>query len=170
VDTEAAKPQVEQAESPIPGAPPDAVTPAPSPFVTTLVRILRAEDSYGAWEKLPDDHILKEFIVDKEGRRAIPIVGDPGPDVLNRVDQFYKAVALRIEQRTGLMASPMMKMTHEGFGRIILTAGKLVVYAKSLRDAHRFGFDSLAALERDGEKAVDAAVKAIETYPAVARA
>ena len=152
-----------------PGTPDGAPTALASPFVTTLVRLVRAEDSYGAWDKKPDADLLREFIVDKEARRTIPIVGDPGPDVLHRVEQFYQAVALRIEQRTGLMASPMMKMSHEGFGRVILTTGKLVAYAKSLRDAHRFGFDSLEALARDGEKAVDAATQAIEAHSDVAR-
>lgn len=141
-----------------------------SPFVTTLIRLVRAEDSYGAWDRKADADLLHEFIVDKEARRALPIVGDPGPDVLHRVEQFYQAVALRIEQRTGLMASPMMKMSHEGFGRVILTTGKLVAYAKSLRDVHRFGFDSIEALERDGEKAVEAGAQAIDAHPAVARA
>jgi probable nitrogen fixation protein len=97
-------------------------------------------------------------------------MGDPSPDILHRVEQFYKAVALRIEERTGLMASPMMKMSHEGFGRIILTTGKLVAFAKSLRDAHRFGFDSFEALAREGEKAVDAATQTIVAYPTVAQA
>ncbi len=153
----------------LPGTPDGAPAALASPFVTTLLRLVRAEDSYGAWDKKPDADLLREFIVDKEARRTIPIVGDPGPDVLHRVEQFYQAVALRIEQRTGLMASPMMKMSHEGFGRVILTTGKLVAYAKSLRDAHRFGFDSLEALARDGEKAVDAATQAIEAHPDVAR-
>ena len=36
----------------------------------------------------------------------------------------------------------MMKMSHEGFGRMILTAGRLIVVNKHLRDVHRFGFES----------------------------
>ena len=141
-----------------------------SPFVKALIRLIRAEDSYGAWDKKSDALLLAEFILDKEARRAIPIMGDPSPDILHRVEQFYKAVALRIEERTGLMASPMMKMSHEGFGRVILTTGKLVAYAKSLRDAHRFGFDSLEALNREGEKAVEAATRTIVAFPTVAKA
>jgi probable nitrogen fixation protein len=167
VETETATPKPEDLP---PETAPEAATALVSAFVTTLVRLVRAEDTYGSWEKRPDADLLKEFIVDREARRTIPIVGDPGPDVLHRVEQFYKAVALRIEQRTGLMASPMMKMSHEGFGRLILTTGRLVAYAKSLRDIHRFGFDTFEALAREGEKAVDAAAQAIETYPAVARA
>jgi probable nitrogen fixation protein len=139
-------------------------------FVKTIIGIIRAEDSYGAWDRKTDAQLLSDFIVTKEQRRAIPIIGDPDPDALHRVEQYYRAVGLRIEQRTGLMASPMMKMSHEGFGRVILTTGKLVAFAKTLRDVHRFGFESLEALDREGEKTVDQAVKSIEEYPEVARA
>lgn len=140
------------------------------PFVKALVSIIRAEDSYGAWDRKSDGQLLREFVVTKEERREIPIIGDPDPDTLHRVEQFYRAVGLRIEQRTGHMSSPMMQMSHEGFGRVILTTGRLVVFAKSLRDVHRFGFESLQKLGAEGEKAVDSAVKAIETYPTVANA
>jgi probable nitrogen fixation protein len=68
------------------------------------------------------------------------------------------------------MASPMMKMSHEGFGRVLLTVGKLVVLVKTLRDVHRFGFDSLVALDREGEKAVAQATATINRFPEVARA
>lgn len=141
-----------------------------TPFLKSLAMLKRAEDSYGVWEGKTDAAILAEFIVSKEERRAMPIVGDPDPDVLHRVEQFYQAVGLAIEQVTGLMASPMMKMSHEGFGRVVLTSGKLVVFSRSLRDVHRFGFEDFAKLAADGMKAVSQAVATIETYPEVARA
>ena len=139
-----------------------------SPFVKTLVSVWRAEDTYGVWEKLPDSKVLAEFIVTKEQRREIPIIGDPDPDVMNRVEKFYVAVGLDIERATGRMASPMMKMSHEGFGRVILTVGRLVVISKSLRDVHRFGFDSFEKLAEAGEKLVEDAKTWIELYPMVA--
>jgi probable nitrogen fixation protein len=138
------------------------------PFLKTLAGMIRAEDSYGTWDRKADHSLLRDFIVTKEERRALPIIGDPDPEVLQRVEHFYRAVGLRIEQRTGFMSSPMMKMSHEGFGRLILTTGKLVAYAKTLRDVHRFGFDSLAALGREGEKVVQQAVETIEKHPTVA--
>jgi len=79
-----------------------------SPFVKTLISVWRAEDAYGVWEKLPDSKVIGEFIVTKEQRREIPIIGDPDPDVMNRVEKFYVAVGLDIERATGRMASPMM--------------------------------------------------------------
>jgi len=139
-----------------------------SPFVKTLVRVLRAEDSYGVWERKPDAEILADFIVTKEQRRQIPIIGDPDPDVMARVEKFYIAVGLDIERASGRMASPMMKVSHEGFGRVILTVGRLVAISKSLRDVHRFGFESFEKLAEAGEKLVDEARKWIDAYPAVA--
>ncbi len=140
------------------------------PFVKALVSLVRAEDRYGAWENRSDVDLLKAFVVTKEARRAIPIVGDPGPEVLVRVEQLYKAVCFRIEQRTTLMASPVLALNHEGFGRVVVVVGKLVALSKSLRDVHRFGFESLEALDAEGEKAVEQAVKNIESFPEVARA
>ena len=139
-----------------------------APFVRTLVRVVRADDTFGVWERKSDAEILADFIVTKEQRRQIPIIGDPDPDVLGRVEKFYVAVGLDIERATGRMASPMMKMSHEGFGRVILSVGRLVVISKSLRDVHRFGFESFDKLAEAGEKLVDEARKWIDAYPAVA--
>jgi len=68
------------------------------------------------------------------------------------------------------VASPMMSMHHEGFGRVILTAGRLVAVWKLHRDLHRFGFDSLSALAAEGEKQVTAGAEMIRKYSEVANA
>ena len=140
------------------------------PFLKTLIGLIRAEDSYGAWERKTDSDLLSGFVVTKEERRALPIIGDPEPEITHRVEQFYRAVGLRVEQRTGLMASPTLTLSHEGFGRLFITVGKLVALSKTLRDVHRFGFDSLKVLSDEGEKAVDKAMANIEEFPQVARA
>ncbi|PWC36166.1 NifX-associated nitrogen fixation protein [Azospirillum sp. TSO35-2] len=137
-------------------------------FIKTLVLLFRAEDSYGAWEGKADEELLAPFILDKEARAAIPMIGDPDPDTLWRLELFYKAVGLMVEKQTGLMASPMMKMSHEGFGRMVLTTGRLVVVSKTLRDVHRFGFPTAEKLAADGAKLVEDAVALIKTYPEVA--
>ena len=141
-----------------------------SAFLTQLAAVIRAEDSYGQWDDKTDADIMAEFIVTKEERREIPIIGDPDPDVMWRMGKFYDAVGLLIEKRSGCMASQMQKMSHEGFGRVVLIAGKLVVVSKHLRDIHRFGFVSWEKLAEAGEKLVEAAVETIDTYPDAARA
>lgn len=139
------------------------------PFASTLAGLIRATDSYGTWDKKSDADLLDEFIVTKEQRREIPIIGDPDPDIINRVEQFYRAVGLRVEKLTGFMCSPMMQMSHEGFGRVLLSTGRLVVFSKTVRDVHRFGFVTMEKLDADGEKIVTSALDAIKTYPDVAR-
>jgi probable nitrogen fixation protein len=140
-----------------------------SAFIKELIKQWRAQDAYGAWDRKSDLDLLEPYILDKEKRRQMPIIGDPDPETLWRIELFYNAIGLAIERVTGVMVSPMMKMHHEGFGRMILTAGRLVVVNKQLRDVHRFGFDSLARLTQEGEKLIAAGVEMIEKFPEVAR-
>jgi probable nitrogen fixation protein len=144
-------------------------SPMDSLFVKELVKQWRAQDSYGTWEGKSDEILLEPYILDKEKRKAMPIIGDPDPETIWRLELFYNAVGLSIERATGVMVTPMMKMSHEGFGRMILAAGRLIVVNKQLRDVHRFGFDNMGKLAEDGEKLVSAGVTMIETYPEVAK-
>ncbi|PKU21901.1 NifX-associated nitrogen fixation protein [Telmatospirillum siberiense] len=141
-----------------------------SPFLRALISLIRAQDRFGTWDKKDEGQLLAEYVIDKEKRKLIPIVGDPDPDQLSRLEWFYGAVGLQVESRTGVMASPIMQMSHEGFGRMVVTAGRLVVINKHLRDVHRFGFPSLAKLAAEGAKVVDDAVAWIEKHPDVAKA
>jgi probable nitrogen fixation protein len=140
-----------------------------TPFVQQLVKQLRAQDIHGTWENKSDLQLLKPYIHTPEERRAIPILGDPDPETLWHLEIFYNAIAVAIERETGQMVSPMMKMSHEGFGRMVLIAGRLVVVNKQLRDVHRFGFASLAKLAEAGGKFLDEAISMIRCYPAVAQ-
>ncbi|RQN36316.1 NifX-associated nitrogen fixation protein [Paraburkholderia tropica] len=140
-----------------------------TPFVQQLVRQLRAQDTHGTWEGKSDLKLLKPYILTSEERRAIPIMGDPDPETLWHLELFYNAIAVAIERETGQMVSPMMKMSHEGFGRMVLIAGRLVVVNKQLRDVHRFGFASLAKLAEAGGKFLSEAVEMIRAYPAIAQ-
>lgn len=144
-------------------------SPLDSMFVKELVKQWRAQDSYGTWEGKSDEVLLEPYILDKEKRKAMPIIGDPDPETIWRMELFYNAVGLSIERATGVMVTPMMKMSHEGFGRQILAAGRLIVVNKQLRDVHRFGFESMEKLAEEGGKFVSAGVKMIETYPEVAK-
>ncbi|HUX18434.1 NifX-associated nitrogen fixation protein [Acidithiobacillus sp.] len=146
-----------------------AVLPEESLFFRELVKQWRAQDSYGAWEKKSDTELLAPYVLDKEQRRAIPIIGDPDPEILWRVELFYNAVGLATERASGVMVSPMMKMSHEGFGRMVLIAGRLIVVNKQLRDVHRFGFPSMEKLAEEGDKLVAGALEMIEKFPEVAR-
>lgn len=140
-----------------------------APFTVELIKQLRAHDSFGAWDAKSNAQLLEPYILTKEKRAVIPIIGDPDPETLWRLELFYNAVGLAIERATGVMVAPMMKMSHEGFGRMALTAGRLIAVNKQLRDVHRFGFASLEKLAEEGQKLVDAGVAMIERFPEVAR-
>jgi probable nitrogen fixation protein len=139
-----------------------------TPFVRELVKMLRAQDTHGTWDGKSDRTLLDPFILTAEQRRELPIIGDPDPEILWRMELFYNAVGVAIERETGNMVSPMMKMSHEGFGRLVLLAGRLVVFNKQLRDVHRFGFASLAKLAEQGGKFYNDGVAMIRQYPDVA--
>lgn len=147
-------------------ATPEAVIAA-SPFLRELVLQLRAQDAYGHWDGMSDAEVLAPYVIDREARKLIPIIDDPDPDVLWRLELFYNAVGLAVERKTATVVSPMVKINHEGFGRVILTAGRLVVGNKYHRDVHRFGFDSLDALAAQGQQLVDEAATMVGRFPDV---
>jgi probable nitrogen fixation protein len=138
------------------------------PFVRELIKQIRAQDTHGTWEGKTDAKLLEPYILSAEQRRAMPMMGDPDPDTLWRLDLYHNAIGLAIERATGCMVSPMTKMSHEGFGRTVLTTGRLIVVNRHLRDVHRFGFPSLAKLCEAGNKYVAEGIRMIETYKEVA--
>ena len=138
------------------------------PLVRELIKQIRAQDMHGTWDGRSDAQLLAPYIPTAEQRREMPLMGDPDPETLWRLELFYNAVGLAVERETGVMVSPMMKMHHEGFGRLVLIAGRLIVVNKHLRDVHRFGFPSIAKLADTGTKLVTDAVEMIRKYPDVA--
>lgn len=145
----------------------DKASVAQHGFLSQLIKQWRAQDTHGAWDGKSDEQLIAPYIVSKEQRRAMPMMDDPAPEVLWRLELFYNAVGLAIERATGVVAAPMMKMHHEGFGRVVLIAGRLVVLNKQLRDVHRFGFESMDQLADEGDKLVNAAVEMVGKYPEV---
>ena len=137
-------------------------------FIVELIKQIRAQDTHGTWEGKSDAKLLEPYILTPEQRRAMPIMGDPDPDTLWRLDLYHNAVGLAIERATKCMVSPMTKMSHEGFGRSVLTTGRLIVVNRHLRDVHRFGYASLAKLAEAGNKLVTEGVTMIQTYKDVA--
>lgn len=139
-----------------------------SPFLKELVKQYRAQDTHGAWDGKRDTQLLAPYILSAEARRALPLMGDPDPETLWRIELFYNAVGLSIERATGVMVTPMMKMHHEGFGRMVLIAGRLIVVNKQLRDAHRFGFPTLTKLAEAGARYVEEGIAMIDRFKDVA--
>lgn len=138
------------------------------PIVKQMVVQLRAMDSYGTYDTWSDARVLDPLVLTRERRKAIPVVGDPDETTVARVKAFYNALAQLIERDCGLLAVPVINLTHEGFGRALILVGKLVALDKTLRDVHRFGFDSLEALVGEAEKQLARAAGLIAGHRAVA--
>lgn len=137
-------------------------------FAREMVRQMRAVDTYGTYDDWPVEKILEPFVLTKEKKREIPVVGDPDEITLSRVKAFYNAISSMIEKECGLMAVPMINLTHEGFGRALITVGKLVVMDKTLRDVHRFGFPSLSKMKDEADKLLSVALEIIGKHSEVA--
>lgn len=60
-------------------------------------------------------------------------------------------------------------MSHEGFGWVLVFSGRLLLVARTLRDAQRFGFDSLEKLTVEADKLVDKAIDLAQRYPEVGK-
>ncbi|MDP2110018.1 MAG: NifX-associated nitrogen fixation protein [Thiobacillus sp.] len=137
-------------------------------FIKEMVKQMRALDSYGTYDGWPVTRILAPYVLTKEQRREIPVIGDPDEQTLSRVKAFYNGIAALIEKECGLMAVPMMNITHEGFGRALITTGKLVVMDRTVRDVHRYGYESLAKMKDEADKLLAAALQIIGTHREVA--
>ena len=139
-----------------------------SEFMLEMVKQMRALDMYDTYEGWSAAKILDPFVMTKERKAEIPIIGDPDDITLSRVKAFYNAIATLIEKECGHMAIPMVNLSHEGFGRAIITVGKLVVMDKTLRDVHRFGFKTLSKMKDEADKLLSVALNIVGAHPEVA--
>ena len=137
-------------------------------FIREMVRQMRALDSYGQYDGKPVTSLLEPFVLSKERKTEIPIIGDPDDITLACIKAFYNGIAVMIEKECGLMAVTLVHLSHEGFGRVLITVGKLVVLDRTLRDAHRFGFESLSKMKHEADKHLAVALEIIGNFPDVA--
>ena len=138
------------------------------PFIKEMLRQLRASDTYGFYDNASPAELLKPFVVTKAQRKQLPLVADPDDQVIGRLKNWYAAIAMQIEAGSGRMASPLMNLSSEGFGRVVIIAGHLVVVDRTLREVHRFGFISLEKMCEDADRLVASALALIEAHPAAA--
>jgi probable nitrogen fixation protein len=137
-------------------------------FGVEMIRQMRAIDPYGTYDNLSPAEILEPFILTKDQKRELPVIGDPDEIVIARIKVFYNAISAMIEKECGLMATPLINLTHEGFGRALITVGKLVVMDRTLRDVHRFSFPSLGKMKDEADKILSVALALIGSHSDVA--
>ncbi|MGQ4648159.1 NifX-associated nitrogen fixation protein [Lyngbya aestuarii] len=140
-----------------------------SPFLNELVRQIRSQDAYGVYKNWSDELVLKPFIIDRKEKRKISIEGAVNPVTKGRIILYFHAIASRIERETGQLAQVVVDLNHEGFGWCLVFCGRLLVVTRTLRDAHRFGFDSLEKLAVEGEKLTQGGIELVKRYHEVAR-
>ncbi|MDH6058865.1 NifX-associated nitrogen fixation protein [Chrysosporum bergii ANA360D] len=140
-----------------------------SGFLKTLVQQIRGQDTYGVYRNWSDELILKPFVVSKQKKREISLEGEVDAVTQSRIMAFFRAIAARIEQETGLISQVVLDLSHEGFGWALVFSGRLLLTKKTLRDAHRFGFESLEKLAEEGETYVKKGVELGQTYPEVGK-
>lgn len=139
-----------------------------SEFMKEMVKQMRALDTYDTYEGWSDAKILDPFIMTKERKAEIPVIGDPDEITIARLKAYYNAISSLIEKECGLMAKPLLVLSHEGFGRLIISVGKLIVLDRTLRDVHRFGFKSYSKMKDEADKFLSIALQIISEHPEVA--
>lgn len=137
-------------------------------FMKEMVKQMRAIDTYGTYEGMSSGEILDPLVLTKERKKEIPVIGDPDEILIARIKAYYNAISILIEKECGLMAVPLLNLTHEGFGRVLITVGKLVVHDRSLRDVHRFGFASLSKMKDEADKVLSVAMELVGMHSKVA--
>ncbi|MBD2494060.1 NifX-associated nitrogen fixation protein [Nostoc sp. FACHB-280] len=140
-----------------------------SPFIKALILQIRGQDSYGFYRNWSDELILKAFVVPKKKKREIPIEGEVDAATQARILVFFRAIAARIEQETNLISQVVVNINHEGFGWALVFSGRLLLTVKTLRDAHRFGFESLEKLAEEGEAFVQKGLDLVNRFPEVGK-
>lgn len=140
-----------------------------SNFLKVIVQQIRSQDIYNTYRNWSDGLILKPYIVSKKKKREISVEGEVDPLTIGRIITFYRAVAACIENETGLLAQVIVDLNHEGFGWVLVFSGHLLLVVKSLRDAHRFGFESLEKITEEGENLVQKGIDLARLFPEVGR-
>ncbi|QIR79616.1 NifX-associated nitrogen fixation protein [Sulfurospirillum diekertiae] len=134
-------------------------------FIETLTSQMRALDQFGTWAKKSDEEVLGEkYIKSKDALKNIPIIADIDEMQIQDIRLIFQSIALAFELKTNIMCSVVMEMSHEGFGRAVVIAEKIVVTNKFFKDAHRYSFRTYEDLVKEGGKMLKDAIEIYETY------
>ncbi len=151
-------------------APTEATTSTElSPFLKAITQQIRANDPYGTYRNWSDELLLKPYVVSRAQKREISVDGEVDPITKGRILAFYRGIAHRIEAETGLLCQVVIDLSHEGFGWALVFSGRLLVVSKTLRDAQRFGFDSLEKLDAEGSKIIASGITLAGRFPEVGK-
>ena len=134
-------------------------------FIDTLIGQVRALDQFGTWtNRTNEDILIEKYVKTKEDLQNIPVIADIDEMQVQDIRLIYQAIALAFEKKTGVMCSVVMEMSHEGFGRAVVIADKIVIVNKFFKDAHRFSFRTYEDLIKEGDKLLTNAISIYDTY------
>ena len=134
-------------------------------YIDTLIGQVRALDQFGTWTHKTDEDILTEkYVKSKEDLKNIPVIADIDEMQIQDIRLIFQAIALAFEKKIGIMCSVVMEMSHEGFGRAVVIADKIVIVNKFFKDAHRYSFRTYDDLVKEGNKMLDNAIKIYTEY------
>jgi len=134
-------------------------------FLKTMIGQVRALDQFGSWSHKSDQELLAEkYVKTKEELRNIPVIADIDEMQIKEIRLIFQALALAFEMKTGVMCSVVMEMSHEGFGRAVVIADRIVIVNKFFKDAHRYSFRTYDAFISEGEKMLEDALKLYRSY------
>lgn len=138
-------------------------------FIETLVGQVRALDQFGTWANKSSEDILKEkYVKTKEDLKNVPVIADIDEMQIQDIRLIFQALALAFEKKTDVMCSVVMEMSHEGFGRAVVIADKIVIVNKFFKDAHRYSFRTYDDLIQSGNKMLNDAIDIYSKYQLVA--
>lgn len=134
-------------------------------FIETLTSQIRALDQFGTWAKKGNEEVLSsKYVKSKDELKNIPIIADIDEMQIQDIRLIFQSIALAFELKTNVMCSVVMEMSHEGFGRAVVLAEKIVVTNKFFKDAHRYSFRTYEDLIKEGGKLLNDALETYKTY------
>lgn len=118
-------------------------------FNRSLCRLLDADDVFGKAGGLrQEDKIAKLLLFSPTDKQALGQDCTPSPKLRRQVEQVFQAMAITLEAETDSLVQSMVEMNGEGFGRAIVSSGRLILVTTPLRAGLRFPFTSQAKLEK----------------------
>lgn len=118
-------------------------------FRRFLCQVADAYDYFGRSSMLGEtEKIAKLILFSKEEKLALGQDCTPSPKLRRQVENVFQALALTLEAETDCLMQSMVDMNNEGFGRAIVSSGRLIAVSTTLRAGLRFPFTSQAKLEK----------------------
>lgn len=140
-----------------------------STFLKNLNQVIQSNDFTGAYRNLTVQQIIESaFMMSAEEKEKIAECGIIPQKLKEQISFLFQAVAFSVEQKTGIMASSIVELNEEGFGRGMVYCGKLIALNKSVRGSQQFIFQNLEKLDKVGRLFIEEAVMWVGKYKEIA--